>query len=363
MNTHLGRATAAFAAAALALSLAGCGGGDDGSGSGASVTVGLLLPETGTARYEKFDKPLFEKAVARFTFNKGEVLYANAEQDAATQSSQVEAMIDKEVDVLVVDAVDSKAIAGAVRKAKQAGIPVVAYDRLAEGPIDAYVSYDNRDVGMVQGEALLKAMGGKAGSGRIVMMNGSPADPNAKLFKAGAHSVLDGKTEIGKEYDTVDWKPENAAENMRAALAALGPDRIAGVYSANDGLAGGIISALKRAGVTKLPPVTGQDAELAAVQRIVAGDQYMTVYKRYAPEAAAAAEIAVGLARGERVSQIINQTVDSPTDRRIPAVLIPGISVTRSNVKETVVLDGVYSVAEICTAQYRADCAAIGLTD
>ncbi|MFD7630746.1 sugar ABC transporter substrate-binding protein [Streptomyces sp. NPDC059851] len=367
MNTHLGRAAVAVATSAMAVSLTACGSAEDGdgrpggSGKGDAIKVGLLLPENQTARYEKFDKPLIEKEVAKFTRGKGEVIYANAKQDAAVQSSQVDIMITNKVDVLIIDAVDSKAIAGAVKKAKDAGIPVVAYDRLAEGPIDAYTSFDNEDVGRIQAKALLEALGDKARDGQIVMMNGSVTDPNAKQFKSGAHSVLDGKVNVGKEYDTVEWKPENANTNMTAALTALGKSRIVGVYSANDGMAGGIITALKAAGISDLPPVTGQDAELAGVQRVVAGDQYMTVYKRYAPEAAAAAEMAVALAKGERIDGIINQKVDSPTTKGVPSVLVPGIALTRSNVKSTVVDDGVYTLAEICTDRYRAACEEIGL--
>ncbi|MFI5638336.1 sugar ABC transporter substrate-binding protein [Streptomyces goshikiensis] len=369
MNTRMRRAAVAVAAGAMAVSLAACGSAkESGSGSkesgaakGDAIKVGLLLPENQTARYEKFDKPLIEKKVADLTGGKGEVIYANAKQDATTQNSQVDTMITNKVNVLIVDAVDSKAIAGAVKRAKDAGIPVVAYDRLAEGPIDAYTSFDNEEVGKVQGKALLEALGEKAKDGQIVMMNGSVTDPNAKLFKSGAHSVLDGKVNVGKEYDTVEWKPENANTNMAGALSALGKDKVIGVYSANDGMAGGIITALKAAGVNPLPPVTGQDAELAGVQRIVAGEQFMSVYKPYAPEATAAAEMAVALAKGEKIDDIINQKVDSPTTKGVPSVLIPVVSLTKANIKDTVVKDGVYKVEEICTDKYAAACATLGL--
>ncbi|MFD5878304.1 sugar ABC transporter substrate-binding protein [Streptomyces yangpuensis] len=362
MNAYLGRAPIALAVVALAAALTACGTTEEGgSGSSDAVRIGLLLPENETARYEKFDKPLMEKKVALLTLGKGKVLYANAAGDAARQNTQAEAMIKDKVDVLVIDAVDSKAIAGAVTKAKEAGIAVVAYDRLAEGPIDAYTSFDNEDIGRVQGKAMLEALGDKARTGKIVMMNGAVTDPNAASFKAGARSVLDGKVNVGKEYDTVEWKPENANTNMTAALSALGRDKIVGVYSANDGMAGGIISALKAAGVSPLPPVTGQDAELAGIRRIVAGDQHMTVYKPYAREAEAAAELAVLLAKGDKIDGIINQVVSSPTNKRVPAVLIPGTAVNRNNIATTVVLDGVYSIEDICTETLKATCEEIGL--
>ncbi|MEV7545395.1 substrate-binding domain-containing protein [Streptomyces sp. NPDC089915] len=370
MNTRMRRAAVAVAAGAMAVSLAACGsakeagGGEkkpSGAAAGDAIKVGLLLPENQTARYEKFDKPLIEKKISDLTNGKAQVVYANAKQDATTQNSQVDTMITNKVNVLIIDAVDAKAIAGSVKKAKDAGIPVVAYDRLAEGPIDAYTSFDNEEVGKVQGKALLEALGDKAKDGQIVMMNGSVTDPNAALFKKGAHSVLDGKVTIGKEYDTKEWKPENANTNMAGALSALGKDKVIGVYSANDGMAGGVITALKAAGLNPLPPVTGQDAELAGVQRIVAGEQFMSVYKPYAPEASAAAEMAVALAQGKKADDIINNKVDSPTTKGVPSVLIPVVSLTKNNIKDTVLKDGVYTVDEICTDKYAAACATLGL--
>ncbi|MGW0471010.1 ABC transporter substrate-binding protein [Streptomyces coeruleorubidus] len=363
------RAAVAIAAGAMAVSLAACGSakesGDsaDSTGSakkGDDIKVGLLLPENATARYEKFDRPLIEKKVKELTNDKGEVVYANAKQDASTQNQQVDTMVTNKVDVLIVDAVDSKAIAGSVKKAKDAGIPVVAYDRLAEGPIDAYTSFDNETVGKTQGEALLKALGDKAKDGQIVMMNGSSTDPNAAQFKKGAHSVLDGKVKIGREYDTKEWKPENANSNMEGAISALGKDKIVGVYSANDGMAGGIITALKAAGIADIP-VTGQDAELAGVQRIVTGEQYMSVYKPYPQEADVAAEMAVALAQGKSLDSIAKDKVDSPTTKAIPSVLVPVVSLTKDNINDTVIKDGIYTVSEICSGKYKAACDKIGL--
>ncbi|MBC2901938.1 substrate-binding domain-containing protein [Streptomyces cupreus] len=363
------RAAVAVAAGAMAISLAACGSADEagdndsttsGAKKGDDIKVGLLLPENQTARYEKFDRPLIEKKIDELTNGKGEVVYANAKQDASQQAQQVESMITNKVDVIILDAVDSAAIKSSVQKAKDANIPVVAYDRLAQGPIDAYTSFDNVTVGKTQGEALLEALGDKAKDGQIVMMNGSSTDPNAAQFKEGAHSVLDGKVNVGKEYDTKEWKPENANANMEGAISAIGKDKIIGVYSANDGMAGGIITALKAAGIDDVP-VTGQDAELAGVQRIVTGEQYMSVYKPYAPEADAAAEMAVALAQGKSLDSVAKDKVDSPTNKGIPSVLVDVTSLTQDNIKDTVIKDGVYTVAEICTAKYKAACEKIGL--
>ncbi|MFC9636238.1 sugar ABC transporter substrate-binding protein [Streptomyces mirabilis] len=363
------RAAFAVAAGAMAVSLAACGSAKESGGSksdssssakkGDAIKVGLLLPENQTARYEKFDKPLIEKKVQELTNGKGTVQYANAKQDATTQAQQVETMITDKVDVLIVDAVDSAAIKNSVQKAKDAGIPVVAYDRLAQGPISGYTSFDNTTVGKTQGQALLTALGSKAKSGKIVMMNGSSTDPNAAQFKAGAHSVLDGKVNIGKEYDTKDWKPENANANMEGAISALGKKNVIGVYSANDGMAGGIITALKAAGISV--PVTGQDAELAGVQRILAGEQFMSVYKPYPQEANAVAEMAVAIAQGKSLDTIAKDKVDSPTDKAIPSLIVPVVSLTKDNIKDTVLKDGIYTVSDICTSAYKAKCDALGI--
>lgn len=368
MNTRMRRAAFAVAAGAMAVSLAACGSakesGDksDSSSSakkGDAIKVGLLLPENQTARYEKFDRPLIEKKVKELTNGKGTLQYANAKQDATTQAQQVETMITDKVDVLIIDAVDSAAIKNSVQKAKDAGIPVVAYDRLAQGPISGYTSFDNTTVGKTQGQALLTALGSKAKSGKIVMMNGSSTDPNAAQFKAGAHSVLDGKVNIGKEYDTKDWKPENANANMEGAITALGKKNVIGVYSANDGMAGGIITALKAAGISV--PVTGQDAELAGVQRILTGEQFMSVYKSYPQEANTVAEMAVAIAQGKSLDTIAKDKVDSPTDKAIPSVIVPVVSLTKDNIKDTVLKDGFYTVSDICTGAYKAKCDALGI--
>ncbi|MEU6140101.1 substrate-binding domain-containing protein [Streptomyces sp. NPDC047081] len=364
-------AIAVAASATMSLALAGCGvlnvSGNSSSASptkGDDVTIGLLLPEKANTRYEDFDYPIIKEQVASLTKKQGKVDYANADQDADKQAQQMQQMIDDKVDIILLDAVDSHAIATEVKKAKDAGIPVIAYDRLAEGPIDAYVSFDNELVGEVQGRSLLEALGSDVDtSDKIVMMNGSPTDPNAKQFKAGAMSELNGKVTISESFDTKDWKPENAQANMTAAINKLGKDNIAAVYSANDGMAGGIVKALEDAGVTTLPPITGQDAELAAVQRIVAGEQYMSVYKSYPQEAEAAAQMAVAKVQGHDIQfdALTQDSVDSPTNKDIPAQLVTVTALTKKNIKSTVIADGIYKLSDICTSEYKTKCDAIGL--
>ncbi|MEV5510243.1 substrate-binding domain-containing protein [Streptomyces orinoci] len=367
MNTQLRRALVAVAAVSMATSIAACGkakeagGGEKKTDGKGSLTIGLLLPENQTARYERFDKPLIEKKIKELAGTSTTVLYENAKQDASVQQQQVDTMITKKVDALIVDAVDAKSIASSVKKAADKNIPVIAYDRLAEGPVKAYTSVDNERVGKIQGEALLKELGDNAAKGQIVMMNGSITDPNAKMYKDGAHSVLDGKVKIGKEYDTKEWKPENANENMKGAISSLGKDNIVGVYSANDGMAGGIITALHAAGYDKLPPVTGQDAELSAVQRILAGEQFMSVYKPYQPEADAAATMAVALAQGKKLDSIATSTVDSGSQKKIPSIIVTPLSLTKDDIAKYVGKEGFYRLDEICTPKYKAQCDQAGL--
>ncbi|MFJ3308507.1 substrate-binding domain-containing protein [Streptomyces sp. NPDC086549] len=365
------RIAISVAASTMTLSLAGCGvlnasgsSADASPTKGNDLTVGLLLPETANTRYAKFDYPIIKNKVAELTKKQGKVEYANAAADADKQARQMQQMVADKVDVILLDAVDSHAIAGEVKKAKEAGIPVIAYDRLAEGPIDAYISFDNELVGEVQARTLLEALGSNADtSDKVVMVNGSPTDPNAKQFKSGALSELNGKVTIAAHYDTKDWKPENAQAEMTEAINLIGKGNIAAVYSANDGMAAGVIKALKAAGVTAMPPITGQDAELDGVQRIVTGEQYMTIYKSYPAEAEAAAEMAVAKVQGKDIQfdALTQDHVDSPTNKNIPSQLVTVTALTRKNIKSTVIADGIYKLSDICDATYKAACAAIHL--
>ncbi|MET7483032.1 substrate-binding domain-containing protein [Streptomyces sp. NPDC005538] len=365
------RTATVLTALSSALSLAACGVIDGSSGSdsatpekGDDITVGLLLPDRDTARFEKFDRPIIEKEVATLTHGKGKVRYANAGASEAKQSEQFGQMIDAKVDVVLVDALNAKGIAPDVQKAKDAGIPVIAYDRLAQGPITAYISHDNELVGQVQARAVIEALGSKAKTSKVVMMNGDPADPNTALLEEGALSELKGSVDIVKQYNTDKWSPAVAKANMKKAIQSVGLSNIAAVYSANDGMAGAVIDELKAAGATTMPPVTGQDANLDAVQRVISGEQYMTVYKSFLDEATYAAKMAVAEVQGQDIEfdALTRDKVDSPTKKDIPSMLVPVVALTRDNIKDTVIADGVYTVKDICTAAYAADCAAIGLT-
>ncbi|MFJ3798192.1 sugar ABC transporter substrate-binding protein [Streptomyces sp. NPDC090088] len=351
-------AVAVTVGAGLALTGA-CGG--SGSAHGDALSVGVLLPGGGASRFGQFDRPLIERKLKELCPRcPAPAVAATPEPDV--QQQQLDAMITRGVDVLILSAIDPKALRSSVEAAHRAGIPVVAYDRLAQGPVSGYVTFDGDTIGRLQGEALLKGMGAKARGGQIVMMNGAATDPNSGWFKRGALSVLRGKVRIGKSYDTAGWRPENAFADMTGAIAALGPGRIDGVLAANDTLAGAVISALDAGAVRPLPPVTGQDADLSAVRRIVAGRQYMTVYKSYRAEADAAVEMAVALGHGEPVGSSATAAVDSPTTRNIPSVLLPSYSVTTGTIKDTLMKDGIYTLDQICTPKLRSACDRAGLT-
>ncbi|MCF2526296.1 substrate-binding domain-containing protein [Yinghuangia soli] len=374
-RTVLRGVAAGAAAAVLLFGAAACGTSDDTDkadkagqaqgGTGLTVAqgfkVGLLLPENKTARYERFDKPFFEARV-RDLCPKCEVQYANAHQQAGTQQQQAEAMLAGGVNVLVLDAVDTKAAAATVAAAKAKNVPVIAYDRLAEGPISGYVSFDNEAVGKLQGTALLEALkkGGDPKRAPIIMVHGSPTDPNAGEYKRGVHLALDGQVIIGREYDTPDWSGDKAQKATEQAITALGgPGKVLGVYAANDGMAGGSIASLKAAGFAPVPPVTGQDAELAAIQRIVAGEQYMTVFKPYQPQAEAAAEMAVAAAVGKKYEDATGKRNNGTVE--VDATILAPLPVTKADVKATVVRKPYYTAAEICTPEYAAACKAAGL--
>ncbi|MFE0375032.1 substrate-binding domain-containing protein [Streptomyces inhibens] len=363
MNVWTRRVVIGTAAVSMALSVAACGKAGDGAkgGGGDNKTIGLLLPENKTTRYETFDRPLMEAKIKALCSD-CTVKYNNAAQETETQKKQFDALITQGVKVIILDAVDYKATKSWVNQAAKKGVKVVAYDRLAEGNISAYVSYDNEKIGRLQGQALVKALGDKAKDSKVVMINGSPTDPNMPFFKKGAHSVLDKQVKkIAYEQDIPDWSPDEANRKMGAALDSLGKDGFQGVYSGNDGMAGGIITALKQKGVKV--PVGGQDAELAGLQRLLKGDQAFTIYKQIKPQADSTAEIAVKLLKGEKIDSLTSTKVDSLSGevKGIPAKLYDAQIVTKDNIASTIIKDKVYKASQICTGDVKKACEAAGI--
>jgi D-xylose transport system substrate-binding protein len=349
----------------MALTMAACGkagGGDSGAASVSSgFKIGIALPENQTARYEAYDKPMMVAKISQLC-PKCHVDYENATGNPNTQQQQVDTLINDGDKVIILDSVDYKAIQSSVEKAHKKGVKIVAYDRLAQGPVDAYTSFDNTSVGEQQGQGLLAAMGSKATpKSKIIMINGDKGDPNAAQFKAGAHKELDGKVDIAAEYDTNGWLANNANQEVAGAISRIGAKNIAAVYSANDGMAAGVISALQSAHISPLPPVSGQDAQIDGVQRVVAGTQAFTIYKPYRDEANAAVEMAIDLVTGKSLSSVAPTKSDNGTSSSIPSDLIATTILTQKNVQQTVIAGGLYTAAKICTGQYASACTKIGL--
>jgi D-xylose transport system substrate-binding protein len=358
----------------VGLGLAACGGGGGSSGP----KVALLLPESHTARYEAHDHPEFEAAL-KTACPDCDLIYSNANQDASQQQSQMDAALTDGAKVVVLDPVDSASAASMVAKAKQQNVPVVSYDRLVLNSPDVayYVSFDNVHVGQLQGSALVKKLADDGNAtGPIIRVNGDPADNNAKLFGQGASQELDAaNVQVAKEYDTPGWEASTAQSEMDQAITAVGKNGFHGVYSMNDSMAGGIIASMQNAGVDpKTVPVTGQDAELEGVQRILAGEQFMTVYKATKPEATVSAQIAAAVAQGKPVPASfspgnipVTKTNNGSAD--IPSVLLDPQEVTKDNVAKVtyggqalIGPDGFWTVDQVCTSQFQADCQAAGLS-
>jgi len=346
----------------LSIMLAACGGaaGDqapaeqNGTGGAAAegsseqakaddgkITIGFSLDTLQEERWQR-DRDLFTAAAEALG---AEVDAQSANSDDAKQIAQAENFISQGVDVLVVVPHNGDATAAIVEKAHEAGIPVLAYDRLIKNSdLDLYVSFDNEKVGELQAQAIVDLVP----KGKFVYIGGSETDNNAHLFKKGAFNVLQplidkGDIEVVFDQFTKDWNPSNALANMENALTANN-NQIDAVVAANDGTAGGVIQALAAQGLAGKIPVSGQDAELAAAQRIVEGTQTMTVYKPIKNLAETAAELAVKLAKGEEIQTdktVNNGKID------VPSVLLEPIAVDKSNIDATVIADGFHSREDV----------------
>jgi D-xylose transport system substrate-binding protein len=347
---------------AVVLVGAGCGSSDDGGGGS---KIALLLPENQTPRYESADRPYFEEKVEDLCPD-CEILYSNATEDASKQQSQVEAALTQGADVLVLDPVDAASAAASVQKADAQGVPVLSYDRLILGAeVAVYVSFDNVRVGELQAETLSKKLKEDGSpNGPIVKINGDPADSNAALFKEGSNKGFEAAgVKVAKEYDTPEWSATNAQNEMQQAITALGKDGFAGVYGANDDTGGGAIAAMKSAGIDpEERPTTGQDATVAGVQRILLGQQYMTVYKAIKPQASVSAEIAVDLAEGKEIPQDkVTDELDNEAGK-VPSILFEPAAVTKDNIKQTVIADEFITADELCTSAYAKACEEAGIS-
>jgi D-xylose transport system substrate-binding protein len=322
------------------------------------ATVAFLMPDQGSTRYEEHDAPGFIAEMAKLCPG-CKVIYLNADADVSKQQQQFNSVIAQGAKAIVLDPVDSAAAASLVASAQSQGIKVIAYDRpIPTGKADFYVSFNNEGIGKAIADSLvahLKAKNVVAADGAgILQINGSPTDAAAGLIKKGIHAGLDNSGyPILAEFDTPDWAPPKAQEWASGQVTRFG-NKILGVVAANDGTGGGAIAAFKAAGVSPVPPVTGNDATTAALQLIISGDQYNTISKPSEIVAAAAAQVAVQLLSGETPKAEM-MLYDTPSMLFTPAV------VTAENLKAEIIDKGIAKAADLCTGAYAEGCAKLGI--
>ncbi|MEX2414526.1 MAG: D-xylose ABC transporter substrate-binding protein [Paenibacillaceae bacterium] len=332
----------------LVFTVAACSSGNNDNKSSSKdkdskgkIVIGFSMATLQEERWQK-DRDFFVAAVEKLG---AEVNVQAANNDDAKQISQAESLISQGVDVLVVVPNNAEATAAIVEKAHAAGIKVIAYDRLIKNSdLDLYVSFDNERVGEMQATAITKLVP----KGKYVYIGGADTDNNAHLFKKGAFNILQplidsGDIEVVYDQFTKEWNPANALANMENALTA-NSNKIDAVVAANDGTAGGVIQALASQGLDGKVPVSGQDAELAAAQRIVEGTQTMTVYKPIKALAEEVADIAVKMANGETINTdkvINNGKID------VPSILLDPVAVDKTNIDATLIADGFHTKEDV----------------
>jgi D-xylose transport system substrate-binding protein len=346
--------------AVLTLSLlTGTGGVKAQNAKVSNATVAFLMPDQASTRYEEHDHPGFKAEMEKLCPT-CKVLYQNADGNVARQQQQFNSAISQGAKAIVIDPVDSSAAASLVRQAQSQGIKVIAYDRpVPDAKADFYVSFNNEAIGKSIADSLvqhLKASNVTAASGTgVLQINGSPTDAAAGLIKKGIHAGLDNSGyPILAEYDTPDWAPPKAQQWASGQITRFSKN-ILGVVAANDGTAGGAIAAFKAAGVNPVPPVTGNDATIAALQLIIAGDQYNTISKPSEIVAAAAANAAVQLLAGE-TPQAETTLFNTPSKLFVPAVI------TAQNLKAEIIDKKIATAEQLCSGRYAEGCKKLGIT-
>ncbi len=341
----------------------GGGGGTEqaAEGGGEAGKVAVLLPDSkSSVRWETVDRPFLQKAFADAGV---EAEIMNAEGDKSTQQQQAEQAITNGAKVILLTNLDSGSGAAIAANAKAQGVKVIDYDRLTlnTDAVDYYVSFDNEAVGKLQGQGLVDCMGDKQGA-RVAVLNGSPTDNNATLFKNGYDSVINPKFEAGEwtevdDQSVPDWDNQKALTIFEQMLQKA-DNKVDGVLAANDGLANAAISAIKQ---RKLPqvPVTGQDATAQGITNIVKGDQCMTVYKAVQKEADAAAKLAIALAKGQQPDVQTKPVNNEMKD--VPSVLLEPVAVTKENITEYMDAPDFPKKEDICAGDAAALCAEVGL--
>ncbi len=323
--------------------LAGCGSNSANTSSGKAkkVKIGFSLPTLKEERYQK-DRDQFIKKATELG---AEVLVQAANNDENLQKSQVENLITQGINILVLDPQNAASAADIVEAAHKANIKVISYDRLIKNSdVDLYISFDNVKVGELQGKYITE----KVPKGNYFVFAGAPTDNNATLFKQGAMKYIQpladkGDIKIKYNQPIPDWQAEQALKMTENALTANNND-VQAILAPNDGTAGGIIQALAGQKLDGKVVVTGQDAELAGVKRIIAGTQSMTVFKNVITLASKAAEVAVQMAQGQNVSapaKVNNAKID------VPSILLDPVIVTKDNIDKELIDSGWFTKEQV----------------
>jgi D-xylose transport system substrate-binding protein len=319
----------------------GCGSREkEGAGTG-PIRIGFSMDSLQLERWQR-DRDIF---VQRARELGAEVLVQSAEGNDSVQVRQAENLLTQGVDVLVVVPHNGEIAASIVDSAKQQHVPVVAYDRMIQNSdVDFYISFDNVKVGELQAKYLLD----RAPKGNYVLIGGSPTDNNARMFRQGQMDVLEpairrGDIKIVADQWSKDWLPSEALSHTENALTQA-RNNIVAVVASNDSTAGGVIQALEEQKLAGKVLVSGQDADLAACQRIVEETQAMTVYKPIRPLATRAAEAALALAKRQSVE--FNTKVNN-THKEVPSYLLEPIVVDKKNMAQTVIKDGFLKVEDV----------------
>jgi D-xylose transport system substrate-binding protein len=362
---------------ALVAAVAACGSssssssagssGSSGTGTAASssskaVKIGVLFPDNHTPLWGNVFWPSVQKAIKAQCAN-CQVLFANSPSDPTTQRNQADSMLAQGVKALILAPVDAVGAGAIVNEAKNQGVPVIGFGDQPNGPLAGYTGVDIFELGRLQGKTLLAALkqGGDPKRGCVVAIDGDAATPGEAQYRAGRKQTLDPYVNICKEYFTKNWDPATAQSEMDQAITALGKNKIIGVYAMNDGVASGAAAAMKNAGFSvPFPPMTGNDGEVAALQRILVGQQLATNYVLPSLWGKAVAAPAIEAARGEKLT---SSTTISDGPYTYPWYKTPEPEViTKANMKADMIDPGYVPASQICTSAYAAACKAAGIS-
>jgi D-xylose transport system substrate-binding protein len=323
------------------------GGGATGgaTGGGEGLTVGVSWNNYNEERWAKWDEPAIQEALQA---GGAEYISSDAGSSAEQQLADVENLISQGADALIILAQDGEAILPAVQSALDQGIPVVAYDRLIENPGALYVTFDNIEVGRMQAEAVYE----QVPKGNYVFIKGSSTDANADFLRQGQQEVLQDALDsgdiknVGESY-TDNWDPAIAQTNMEQFLTDNN-NNVDAVLAENDGMAGGVVAALEAQGLAGEVAVSGQDGDLAALNRVALGTQTVDVWKDARLLGQAAGEAAVALAQGTALEDVENTVAfDSPGGNAMTSIFLTPEPITQDNL-DVVVDAGWISQEELC---------------